>query len=239
MSLFDLNHVTQLNEIQTARLRRNQPGIGTEVEDLIRRLTSGGVAGKSDDVREAQAKRYWDLGVGTALGSKSFSEYLASIPAVPEALLADDASFPLLVLVETRIGLKRLCDFGNIAFNGNDETFVAFDARHAELTTPTWIRIQDGRKNRNRSVKDCRTTFVKGELGLTALQGVCTYLQHSTVVSEWTKDGAHVMDLSGSVRREHRDVVAYLCVDEGRAELRWYWRGPARSGCGSASRREC
>jgi hypothetical protein len=239
MSLFNAGHSVLLFEIQAERLQRGEPGIGPEVEDLIRRLTSGGVAGKTDDPREAQVKRYWDLGVGTALGCKSFSEYLASIPEIPEALKADDASFPLLVLVETRVGLKRLCDLGNIAFDGNDETFVAYDARHAELTQPTWIRIQDGRKNRNRSVKDCRETFAEHELGLTALQGVCSYLQHPTVVIEWTKDGAHAMDLSGSVHRGYRDDVACLRVREGRAELFWYWVGLAVPGCGSASCREC
>jgi len=204
-------------------------GAHDELQELISRLTSGGVAGKSDDVREAQAKRYWDLGVGCELGFKDFNAYLASIPEIPEPLLGKDESFPTLVLVETRIGLKRLCDIGNITFCGNDKTFVSHDGRHAEFMQPTWIRIQDGRKNRNRSVKDCRKTFAKQECGLTALQGVCAYLQHPMVVSEWAKDGAHVMDLSGSVHREIRGYVAFLFVIEGRAKLFWGWVGYASS----------
>lgn len=43
-------------------------GLHDETSEIVRRVTSGGVAGKSDDVRTVQAKRYWDLGVGTALG---------------------------------------------------------------------------------------------------------------------------------------------------------------------------
>jgi hypothetical protein len=190
-------------------------------------------------IRTAQAKRYWELKVGREIGYKRFEDYFASIPEVPEELHADDASFPLLVLIETRISLKRICEFDNIAFNGDDKTFVAHDRRHAEFKQPTWIRIQDGRKNRNRAVSECRKTFTKQELGLTALQGVCVYLQHPTVVSEYTKDGAHVMDLSGSVHRESRGYVACLYVDEGRAKLFWHWHDGANSKFGSASRREC
>jgi hypothetical protein len=239
MSRFNAGHSVLLFEIQADRLQRGEPGIGPDVEDLIHRLRSGAVAGKTDDPREAQAKRYWDLGVGAALGSTSFPEYLASIPEIPEALKADDASFPFLVLVETRIGVKRLCALGNIAFDGNDETFVAHNKRHAEFTTPTWIRIQDGRRNRNRSVKDCRKTLAEHERGLTALQGVCAYLQHSAVVSEVTEDDAHVMDLSGSVRRGFRGSAAYLVVHGGRAKLGWDWSVTAVPEYGSASRREC
>jgi hypothetical protein len=231
-------HITtgQLGEL--IAIDKKKDGIGEHVQELIRRLTSGGVAGKSDDIRVAQAKRYWDLGVGRELDFPSFKAYLASIPEIPEALKAADASYPNLVLVETRIGLKRLCDLGNIAFEGNDETFVAYDDRHAEFTQPTWIRIQDGRKNRNRSVKDCRKTFAIDELGLTALQGVCSYLQHSTVVTDLNLSDGHVMDLSGSVPRDDRGCAAYLIAHEGRAVLYWNWCGSANLKDGSASRRE-
>jgi len=239
MSLFSLNHIAQLHEIQSARLKHNQPGIGLEVEELIRRLTSGGVAGKTHDVWVTQGKRYWDLGVGTALGYESFSQYFASIPRLPTGFDVDNTEFPLRVLVETRIGLKRLCELGGIGFNGNDETLVSHDDRHAEFSQPSWIRIQDGRKNRNRSASDCQKTFAKHERGLTALQGVCAYLQHPTVVSEWTKDGAHVMDLPGSVHREHRGNAACLGVFGGRAELYWSWSDNASPKYGSASRRVC
>jgi hypothetical protein len=237
--LFDLAHVTQLYEIQKARLARNQPGIGREVKGLIRRLTSGGVAGKSDDIRHAQAKRLWDLGVGRELGLPSFEACLAGIPEIPAGLLQDDPEFPLLVLVETRIGLKKLCDLGGIAFDGNDDTFVAYDDRHREFTQPTWIRIQDGRKNRNRSVRDCRTSYGKSELGLSALQGVCSYLHHPQAVTEATQKDGHVMDLSGSVLRVVRARAAYLKLWYGQPKLHWRFDVSARPKFGSASRREC
>lgn len=204
---------------------------------MSRLFDTGGVAGKSDDQRVVQAKRLWDLGVGRGLGFKSFEDYLASIPEIGAALLKDDPEFPLLVLVEPRVGLKKLCDLGGIAFDGNDDTFAAYDDRHSEFTQPSWIRVQDGRQNRNRSVRDCRKSFGERELGLTALQGVCAYLQHPQVLSEVSQDGAHVMDFPGSVPRGRRVLAAYLRLCFGRPELRWNWDDSALPEFGSASRR--
>jgi len=189
------------------------------------------------DIHLAQAQRLWSLGVGSAAGFADFASYLASIPEILTALLADDPEFPLLVLDETRLGLKKLCDLGGIAFDGNDETLVAFDDRHLELAVPTWIRVQDGRRNRNRSVRDCRKTFGQDELGLTALQGACTYLQHPQVVSEASQNGAHTMDLSGSIHRGDRNCSARLGLWSGRLELIWDFDGYAYRHYGSASRR--
>ncbi len=238
-NLFTTAHIAQLHEIQAARLKRNQPGIGPEVEELICRLTDGGVAGTSGDIRELQTKRLWDLGIGKACGLKKFKAYLATIPEISSELAQDNTDFPLLVLVEPRIGLKKLCDLGGIHFSGDDETFVAYDERHREFAQPTWIRIQDGRKNRNCAVRDCRKSFGTSELGLTAPQGVCSYLQHPGVVSEATQEDAHVMVLSGSVLRDSRDSAAYLGLWDGQPELDWRWGDNAHPKCGSASRREC
>lgn len=247
MSDFTIAHIAQLHEIQAARRKRNQPGIGLEVENLIRQLTSGGVAGKSDDIRTAQAKRLWDLGIGHRYvdhfvglrhGFRSFEDYLAAIPEIPAELLKHDSEFWLLVLVEPRIGLKRLCNLGGITFDGDGATFVEYDRRHYEFLYPTWIRIQDGRKNQNRSVRDCRKSFGKRELGLTALQGVCAYLQHPQVVSEATTESAHIMDLSGSAHRDNPDAAAFLKVWSGQPNLQWGRDGDALPYYGSASRRE-
>lgn len=237
-SLFHVGHVAQLHEIQEARLRHNQPGIGLEVEELIARLTSGGVAGKSDDPRVVQVKRLWDLGVGRELGIPDFEAYLVTIPAIPEAFLTEDSHFPHLVLVDPRLGLAKLCALGNIAFSGDDNTFVPWDDECKDPTSPVWIWMQDGRKNRNSSVSDCRTSFAPDECGLTALEGVSSFLQCPTAIEELRNNpNGHAMDLGGSVRRDYRESAAYLCVDDGRAELCWNWDGNANPRYGSASRR--
>lgn len=235
---FGLSHIKQLTEIQDTRKRRGQRGIGSEVEELISRLTSGGVAGKTDDVRTAQAKRLWDIRVGRELGFSSFDAYLATIPEIHEMIGMVDADYPLLVLVEPRLGLKRLCGLGNIDFSGDDRTFVEYDERHCEFEEPTWIRVQDGRNNRNRSVRDCRKSFAKRELGLTALQGVCAFILHPEVVTDTDRADGHVLDLSGSIRRGNRDGAACLRMWRGRAELVWVFGDHASPECGSASRRE-
>lgn len=184
-------------------------------------------------IRMTQVIRLWDLGVGRVAGNPDFEEYVATIPHIPTELLDDDKAFPFLVLVEPRIGFMRLCNLGGIQFDGDDKTCVAYDRHHVEFKQPTWIRIQDGRKNQGRSVKECRKDFTKHELGLTALQGVCAYLQHPTVVT-----GAHAMDLPGFVRREVRDRIACLWVGKDGTELGWDQDGRTAPEFGSASRRK-
>jgi hypothetical protein len=215
-----------------------EPGLRGELQELILRLKSGGVAGKTGDPRIAQAKRYFDLGIGRELGLADFAAYLATIPEIPEALRTDDPDFPHLVLVEPRLPLAKLCALGNIEFHGDDNTFEPRDAQCRNPRHPVWIRIQDGRKNRDRSVDDCRRNFAAGELGLTALQGVAAYLQHPEVVADLARgsDG-HAMDLPGSVGRGGRGGAACLGVRDGRAKLGWNWGGSAGPGFGSASRR--
>lgn len=224
-----LGQMDQLREIDRAG-----NGIGDEIQELIRRLTSGGVAGKSDYTCVVQAKRFWDLGVGRVLGLKDFDAYLATIPEIPGELTKADMEFPTLVLVEPRIGLKRLCGLAGITFTGDDHTFVTHDERRGEFTQPTWVRIQDGRKNRNRVVRDCWKSFSKQERGLTALQGVCAFIQDQYLVEE----GGHIMDLIGSVRGGNRALAACLGVWGGQPELFWINVGLANPRCGSASRRE-
>jgi len=236
--LFDLGHVAQLHEIQKARLKNGEPGIGREVEVLIRRLTSGGVAGKSNDLRVIETKRFWDLGVGQELGFPSFEKYLATTLRIPPQVHLYDGSFTFLILVEPRLPLKMLCALGNVDFAGDDNTFQPWDARCMRLRRPYWIRMQDGRKNQNRTVEDCRRDFAKDELGLTALEGVSAYIHHPEVVTDLTQRDGHAMDLPGSVRREEREDVARLSMSNGRAMLDSRWDGGALPDHGSASRRK-
>lgn len=233
--------MTRRQEILILQLDEEH-GLRSDIQAIIEKYTKDAAresGSKDAGIRRSQAKRLWDLGVGRELGFKRFKDYLASTPEIPEALLKDDAEFPLLVLVQP-FSLSRLCALGNIDFDGNDDTFIAYDARCAEFTQPTWIRVQDGCKNRNRKVVDCRTGFVSYEIGLTALQGVCAYLHHPTVISELNDNpDGHAMDLPGSVHRSGRGFAAYLRLWKGRVRLCWLWDDDVVPGYGSASRREC
>ena len=243
MSTFTQDQVSELRAIEKARLGRGEPGVRAALQELITRLKSGGIAGKSTDVRIVRAKRMFDLGVVRELCLKgklpndSFEAYLATIPEIPPEYL-QDSDYEHLVLEESRIGLKRLCELGIIVFGGDDQTFEAWDHRHEDAREPRWIRLQDGRKNRNRKPDDCRQSFNTDELGTTALQGVCAYLQIPTIVADLNIGaGGHVMDLPGSVHRVNRQVCAYLGACGGQAGLDW--RGRAFPFFGSSSRREC
>ena len=230
--LYDLGHAAQLHEIQRARLRRGESGIGPMVEELIRRLTDGGVAGNTRDIRVAQAKRYWDLGVGRKLGFASFEAYLTAIPEIPAALLQDDPEFPILLLVEPRLGLKKLCGLVNLAFDGDDKTFVVY---RGALPVLAWIRVQDGRRNRYRSACACRKSFGRHEIGLTALQGVCLYVQNPGLWSDLSDTDGHALDLAGSVKCDITFSAACLIVRSGRAWLDWHVDDDSNVKFGSAS----
>ncbi len=209
-SLFDVGHVAQLHEIQRARLKRGQPGVGDFVQELIRRLTSGGVAGTQADPRISQVKRLWDLGVGRVLGIGSFEEYLAGIPVVPPEVEAYDDAFPYLVLVEPRVGFSEFCGMAAIYARWHQDVVAPFEERYTEFSGPTWIRIQDGRKNHDRSWRNAESA---GELFLTAIQGVCAYIHHPGVLEATEgvpERGGHVMDLLGTIMLGQETSMASL-----------------------------
>jgi len=216
--LFGVGHVAQLSEIQNARLRRGMPGIGSHVEDLIARLTSGGVAGRSDDPRIVQAKRLWDLCADGELGAATFDEYLVTIPSIPLCLLGGEgrlAEFPYLVLEEPRVPIKRLCEFCGI--DHRDDEFRPAHEPFADPKKPHWLRLNNGRKNLGRKTDQTLlwATVASCEIPLTALQGVCAYLQHSTILVDGSPNGSPmIMDLAGSISHEFDDAIAVLARKE-------------------------
>ena len=218
MSLFDTGHVAQLHEIQRSRLKSGQPGIGLEVEELIARLTSGGVAGKAVDDRTRFAKVLWDLGFGRELKIKTFKAYLATIPEIPESLLGHDDDLPLLSLADPRLGLVVACRLIGIKhedFGYKEGDAVPFDDRFKDSVTPFWFRHDDGRKNRNERPDSCREANTGDTLVGTAMVGIMAYVHHKEIIRE----GEHVIDLPGSVGRQNRGGCAYLKVWDGQVEL--------------------
>lgn len=232
---FTTRQVGELLKIEDARLKRGESGVRQELQALIDRLKSGGVAGKSNDLREIQAKRLWDLGVGHELDFPSFEKYLATIPKIPPTVHLYDGLFIFLILVEPRLPLKMICALANVDFGGGDKT--TFINMQRDEVSPYWIRVQNGCKNRNRSVEDCRRNFTRDELGLTALEGVAAYVHHPEVVADLTQRDGHAMYLPGSMLRAEHQNTACLSVNGGRARLDWHWDGVALPDHGSASRR--
>jgi len=254
-SLMDLGHVAQLHEIQKARLKRDEPGIATEVEALIKRLTDGGVAGtrkggrifnselpgiRAEEQRRIQAKRLWDKGFGDVIGCESFEQYLETIPEIPERPQDLPEHFKL-ILVDARIardnnlgGLVAVCELLGVTFSGNTNTLVSHDPKHKVKEDVYWMWCQDGKQNCNKSVKTCRKQFAKsGEIGLNAMEGLAIFAQNPDVLKD------HCIDLPSSVRSGGREGCAQLRLWRDRPGLRCCWGGNAYPDFGSASRREC
>ncbi len=212
---------------------------------------SGGVGGRSDNLRVIQAMRYWDLGIGRRFGCGSFEEYLngkgrgndkvAPIPEIPEKFLVDGRAYPYLVLVEPRLGVHKLCRLVNIYCDGHDDDrgLVPYNDRHTDPSDPFWTRIQDGHKNHDRAPNECRRTFAKNELGLTALIGICAYLQHEQVLTDFNQGEkrCHAMALPGSVCSDDSGECYYLELKQGQAQLFRHFDDLTPPGFGSASRR--
>ncbi len=215
MRLFDVGHVAKLHEIQAARLSAGQEGIGSEVEELIRRLEMGGV-----NQWRIQAKRLWDRGFGRdpSVGAKNFKAYLAGIPKIPEGLVADDPELPLLSLCDPRPGLLRSCRMLEIEYEElgyAEDSAEPFDQNFPLPTEPFWFRHDDGRKNRNRRPDHCRDELVGDVLAGTALEGVFAYALHPTIVVE----NEHSIDLPRTVLRDSRMNCAFLEVWRGQVRL--------------------
>ena len=244
---------------QIARLydleRQRGAGIHDLVQELIRRLESGGVSpgtaqangqrrkGKGTKLTDrdprilSHAKLLFDKGAGREVGLPTFRDYLASIPDLPTFPEDYKTRFPLLALVDPRLTLTTSCRIFGVTLEGDDTTSVPSSDRVVTPTTPYWMSFQDGRIHDNRKPSDCRTEFLSrsDELPLTALEGVSAYTQqHPSIL-----DG-HMMDLPGSIRVDNGEHCACLRRwGGGEIRLRWRWDGDPRPGCGSASRGGC
>jgi len=218
MGLFNVGHVAKLNEIQEARLRAGQEGIGAEVEDLIRRLEMGGV-----NQWRIHAKRLWDRGFGRdkAVKAKNFRDYLQGIPKIPASLLAQDSDLSLLSLADPRPGLLRSCRLLRIKYEKlgcADGDVGPFDDRFVLPTAPFWFRHDGGMENRKRRPDHCRDEATGLVLVGTAMEGLFAYAHHLDIV----KEGQHALDLPGTVCHPERVDCAFLRVWSRQARLGLY-----------------
>lgn len=178
--------------------------------------------------RECQAKRLFDKGFG---GGSSFRDYLATIPAIPDGLRADNDRFPALVLVDARIAIGRQCKLIGVEFLGGGFTFIDFGSLAPSPSTVYWMRAQDGRKNDGKSVSVCRASFRDDEVGLSVHEGLALHVQNPTGLK------GRGMDLSGSIHRHNHSATAYLDWLFGhRPRLSWFNGDREDPRCGPAMR---
>jgi len=116
--------------------------------------------------RQRQALVLWRLGIGSELGYKDFSAYLASIPAIAEKMRWENNLYPHLALVDCRVGLVKCCSLAGVSGWHIDDQY----------THPYWIVCNDGRRRRSVSVRDAKCEFQKQECGLTVTDGVGLFI---------------------------------------------------------------
>lgn len=223
-STFTVDQIGDLRLIEKSRTKKGEPGLRTELQALITRLKSGGVGIKTDESREAQARLLHNWGFG---GKSSFVKYLSSVPEIPEALKADNDRFPELVLVDTRLPISKICKLLGIEFPGIAENCVDLDPKTVKTNTVYWIRAQDGRKNRGKSVRTCRESFAEDEVGLSVYEGLALFIQNPMALK------GRCMGLPGSVISGSASSSPCLYwFDSARPSLLWHYNGTE----GSASR---
>lgn len=196
-------HIAQLHEIQRARNKRKQGGLGPVIEELIRGLNDHGVTlidGNLKAAREAQAKRYWDSGVAKALGYRNPKTYLEDVPEAPSIDL-DNVSLehPWLLLIEPRIGFDKLRASAGIAWC--QDWVEKRDGDAPKDGKPFWVAFNDGRRRRGRKIDprfDVSGSF--DNHGFTAFIAACAVLQKRDIVGEGIGDtyDPYYMHLTGS-----------------------------------------
>lgn len=92
-----------------------------------------------DQVREYQARCLWNLGFGSQRGCRSFQDYLALVPKIPDELLERYSDFPYISLCDP-CSLNDFCELIEISYS-----FVgAYDEQHQLPKRPFWFRHDDG-----------------------------------------------------------------------------------------------
>ena len=242
------------------RIDRAFDDVGTRVQELIARLTSGGVVLKTDDPRIIQAKVLWDKGLGqkviigfdpnmpgidgfgeynvsvpgTPVAAKNFAEYLATIPEPPPRPPIEYLN--KLILVDRRVYLVDACRMADLWYAGHNKSSVPFDPNATkQFGDVYWIWCQDGRRNRDKAPSTCLREFAVGEVGLDDFEFVALYLQDPTVIG--TKEDPHYLHLLGSMHKENNfDIVCGGIGPISGPALGCGWDWAPSKMCGAASR---
>lgn len=220
--------ISELIQADHMRETKGLPGLGTEVRALIDAGLSGGSILDSVDPRLVQGRNLWEAGWGRKLGFQTFGEYLTSLPSVPTELRETNARFPLLILVDGRVGAADACRLLGITLKGNEATS---HMRHLhEKREAYWMRCQQGTRFTSQSVTEAEHAFATDEAGLIVSEGVALVAQAPHVLQ------TDYVDLSGSKHEGFENSSACLGTWNGRHELRWRWKDHADSRCHVASR---
>ena len=177
---------TTVKEVLDAMRQEQSEVIAPPFPERLTRLMSG-------DPRAIQTEKLWERGFGESFDS--FEDYLATIPKIPKKLKADDERFPLLVLVDTRLGVTKSFKLAGLNYTADDQACRedvigglnydpddeicrenVIEAKKARTEQVYWMRCHDGRKSRK------KMRSIRNELDLTAKEGIAIYIQNPKVI---------------------------------------------------------
>ncbi len=137
----------------------------------------------------ASASQLIQLAIPKALGM-SEETYRSGLPQAPWDPEAAALGFHLLVLVEPRVDFWIQLQHANIA-DYLGATMLP-DPGGSPNALPYWLQVDPGLRHVGRTVMEAEATFLPGERGLAALEGISLVLQHPEILT------VRCLDLSGS-----------------------------------------
>lgn len=187
----------------------------------------------------AAAQRIYESGLAADVGRRcgqtgwTFETYLADVMArapfcrnCANLASVSQTGTPLDLrysLCEPRAGLVAACRAGAVTFEGDDTSFVAFEARHAVPADPYWVLLNPGRGYRSAHPGRVRKALTGGVSAARVMDGVCTLLHHPDLLKAREQYPWHGMYLPGSVHNDDiHNAYAYLCP-EARGTLLDAW----------------
>lgn len=162
-------------------------------------------------IREAQARRLYELKFGDVLGVKTFEAYLDGtdaieavplIPYFPEVqvrLFGRENVWLVDGRVAEKVGPTEYLRLVGLGLSGTDDDLVPHDLMRVRSGI-RWMIGQDGFRNRGRKPKDCRRLFQFFEVGMDWVEGAAVYALNPKVIN------GHRVDLLGSVHRNECDL---------------------------------
>lgn len=140
------------------------------------------------DEWQRQSNRFLDLGFHRALGM-SEQEYLDSLPHFTDKPEGVDGRFNYQLLVDPRVPIERLIRLLGVVMSSDESPTNVSDWNnngngHSTPSTAYVIRMNDGRENIGKSVREVREKLKDGERGTTLQEGLALYATYPWVVDK-------------------------------------------------------
>lgn len=225
----DTGLIAELIHADLERVSRGKESLGASVRALIDASDMNALTLPLAWQRLIQARLLWERGFGNVLSLNDFRTYLEGIPAIPDVLLAEDAAYPYLILVDARVSAAKAASLLTVSPKGNEQTPHMPDLQHTSHAY--WMRCNTGDRFAGHSVHTAETTFAENEQGLSAQEALALFAQHPEVLAD------RYLDLAASRHEGFENSAGCLGRWDEKTELRWRWRDHADPRCFTVTRK--